>query len=113
MDLVEMLQMSQEEFLAATRASAIRRAGYGGFLRNVAIAMGNSGDGRANQALIAVLDHPEPLVRGHVAWALGRLGSMESLKPLRVRLDDEEEEAVNEEIRWALNQLETAGPVAT
>jgi epoxyqueuosine reductase len=74
-------------------------------LRNVAIALGNSKDGRGNEVLIAVLDHPEPLVRGHAAWALGRLGSMESRKPLRNRLASEEDEAVSEEIRWALNQL--------
>ena len=50
----------------------------GGFLRNVAVALGNSGDRAAVPALIAALRDPEPLVRAHVAWALDRLGGEEA-----------------------------------
>jgi epoxyqueuosine reductase len=105
MDLIDMLHMSKEEFLTATRASAIRRARYAGFLRNVAVALGNSGDLRALDVLIEALEHPEPLVRGHVAWALGNLGSMKARNPLSERLIIEEDEEVREEIDWALNLI--------
>jgi epoxyqueuosine reductase len=106
MDLIEMLRMSRNEFMEATRASAVRRARYAGFLRNVAVALGNSGDRRAVSALSDALDHPEPLVRGHAAWALGRLGKgADAREPLERRLADESIEEVAEEIRWALDHL--------
>jgi epoxyqueuosine reductase len=105
MDLIAMLRMSRDRFSEATRASAIRRARYAGFLRNVAVALGNSGDRGAVSALVEALDHPEPLVRGHVAWALGRLGQPKAIEPLRGHLAAEEVEEVTEEIRWALESL--------
>jgi epoxyqueuosine reductase len=111
MDLITMLRMSREEYLAATRQSTIRRARYAGLLRNVAIALGNSGDPRAVPALVEALDHPEPLVRGHAAWALSRLGRPAAVTPLRGRLVREEQEEVREEIRGAISEL--GGGVST
>jgi epoxyqueuosine reductase len=107
MELTDMLQMSRGEFLAVTRGSAIRRARYAGLLRNVAVALGNSGNRRAAAALIGVLDHPEALVRGHTAWALGSLCSAEARDPLADQLARERDGDVREEIRWALNRLRT------
>ena len=100
MDLIDMLQMSNEEFLAATLTSPIRRARYAGFLRNVAVALGNSGDLRALDVLIETLEHPEPLVRAHVAWALGNLGSVKARKPLSQLLNIEEDEEARERDRF-------------
>lgn len=105
LDLIAMLRLSRDEYLSATKGSAIRRARYAGFLRNVAIALGNSGDSRALPALVEALDHAEPLVRGHSAWALGRLGERQALAPLRQRLGREEKDVVREEIEWALREL--------
>jgi epoxyqueuosine reductase len=45
-----------------------------GLLRNVAVALGNSGNPAAVAPLVAALADHEPLVRAHAAWALGRLG---------------------------------------
>ncbi|MGH9463966.1 MAG: tRNA epoxyqueuosine(34) reductase QueG, partial [Vicinamibacteria bacterium] len=105
LDLIALLRLSRDEYLKATRGSAIRRARYAGFLRNVAIALGNSGDPRALPALVEALDHAEPLVRGHSAWALGRLGERQALAPLCQRLSREETDVVREEIEWALREL--------
>jgi epoxyqueuosine reductase len=105
MTLSDLLQMNEETFLSATRGSAIRRARYAGFLRNVAVALGNSGDLRCIDVLTDALDHPEPLVRAHVAWALGNLGSMKVRDPLRGRLTIEEDETVREEIASALTVI--------
>ncbi len=105
MDLVAMLRLTLEQYLTATKGSAIRRARYAGFLRNIAVALGNSGDPRALPALCEALDHSESLVRGHAAWALGKLGKNEAIQPLRERLNLEDEAAVREEIGWALSQL--------
>ncbi|HXV62913.1 MAG TPA: tRNA epoxyqueuosine(34) reductase QueG [Vicinamibacteria bacterium] len=105
MDLVSMLRMSREEFQQATRGSAIRRARYAGFLRNVAVALGNSGATEAVPPLVQALSHEEPLVRGHAAWALGALGADEASSELLDALGREEEAPVREEIQWALTAL--------
>ncbi len=101
-----MLRMSHEDFLTATKGSAIRRARYGGFLRNVAVAIGNSGDSRSVPELVHALAHPEALARGHAAWALGHIGRPEGREPLAHRLEKEESDEVREEIQWALAELD-------
>ena len=50
----------------------VRRAHYDGFLRNVAVALGNWGSCEAAAALATRLDDPSPLVREHVVWGLER-----------------------------------------
>ena len=106
MDLIAMLRMSHESFTAATKGSAIRRARYPGFLRNVAVALGNSNDPVAVPPLIEALAHGEPLVRAHAGWALGQLGDARAKKPLSSRLEREEMESVREELAWALERLD-------
>ncbi len=106
MDLIAMLRMSRESFIAATKGSAIRRARYPGFLRNVAVALGNSGDPVAVPPLVEALAHEEPLVRAHAGWALGQLGDARAKKPLASRLEHEETESVREELAWSLERLD-------
>ena len=74
-DLTGFLDITPETFGSRFRGSAIRRAGRDGFVRNVCVALGNRGDPATVPALARVLcDDPAPLVRGHAAWALGRIG---------------------------------------
>ncbi|HEY7818614.1 MAG TPA: tRNA epoxyqueuosine(34) reductase QueG, partial [Vicinamibacteria bacterium] len=108
MDLRAILRMTREEFLEATRGSAIRRARYAGFLRNAAIALGNAGDRTSVPALIDALSHEEPLVRGHAAWALGVIGDFRGSGPLSSRLAEEMDSRVKSEIVWALEELSRA-----
>lgn len=69
--LVELFAWSEEDFLRKTEGMPIRRAGYAGFMRNVAVALGNAPHSAAVvAALRARADDPSPLVREHVAWAL-------------------------------------------
>lgn len=74
--LIELMRMTREEWDRWTRGSAIRRAGYAGFKRNVAVALGNwlaSVDEVPEDALAVLRDaieHDEPLVGEHAAWAL-------------------------------------------
>lgn len=70
---LELFSWSEAEFLMRTTGSAIRRVGYTGWLRNLAVALGNGPFSPAVvAALRARLDHPSGLVREHVAWALQR-----------------------------------------
>jgi epoxyqueuosine reductase len=78
-DLVDLFLWTEDEFLQRTEGSPIRRTGYAGWLRNIAVALGNGpASERAVSALRARRDEVPAMVREHVAWALGRLGSAEA-----------------------------------
>src|SRR5690606_8296144 len=96
--LVELVALSREEWDRRFRGSAIRRAGYAGLLRSVAVALGNWGSEEALPALVDALSHDEPLVRGHAAWALGRINSSEARRALSARLSVESDPWVEEEL---------------
>ena len=71
--LVELFGWTEQEFLKRTEGMAIRRAGYEGWLRNIAVALGNAPRStEIIEALNARADHPSPIVREHVAWALAK-----------------------------------------
>ena len=72
--LPDLLALDAAAFRARYRGTAVMRTRRRGLLRNVAVALGNSGNPDAVPPLVAALADPEPLVRGHAAWALGRLG---------------------------------------
>jgi len=101
-DLIPFLSLTEEEFRRRFRGSPILRAKRRGFLRNVAVALGNLKSTEAVPALIQALEDQEPLVRQHVAWALGRIGSDESLKALGSRLKIEADPQVRKEIEEAI-----------
>jgi epoxyqueuosine reductase len=72
-DLIELFAWSEAEFLRYTEGSAVRRAGYECWLRNIAVALGNAPTSPVIiNALAKRIDHPSDLVREHVAWALGQ-----------------------------------------
>jgi epoxyqueuosine reductase len=108
-ELIPLLSLTEEEFRERFRHSPIRRTKRRGLLRNVCVALGNSGDQRAVPALVNALHDYEPLVRGHAAWALGRLGGMQSKQALEQALSTEEDEEVQQEIRCALDSLQVDG----
>ncbi len=76
--LVDLMRMGEDEWDAYTRGSAMRRAGYSGLRRNVAIAIGNwlagsdTPDPEAVGELVAALSDEDPVVAEAAAWALGR-----------------------------------------
>ena len=73
--LIELMQMDDAAWDEFSRGSAMRRAKRSGFLRNVAVALGNSGDERALPVLEKALDDAEPLIREHAAWAIAEIRS--------------------------------------
>jgi epoxyqueuosine reductase len=82
--LVRLFAWSREEFLKRTEGSAIRRTGYSGWLRNIAVALGNVDLEAADrpQDVIEALEnrknHSSGLVREHVEWALDRQQNKDS-----------------------------------
>jgi epoxyqueuosine reductase len=70
--LDRMALLSEPEFRDIFRHTAISRAKYRGFLRNVAIAMGNSGLSKFESALQKLAANDDPIVREHAEWALAR-----------------------------------------
>lgn len=69
-NLVDWFLWSEQEFLNKTKNSPINRLGHERWLRNIAVALGNSAPcEKIRTALQARLDHPSPLVREHVEWA--------------------------------------------
>ncbi len=69
--LVDLFAWNEAEFLERTAGMAIRRTGYEGWLRNLAVALGNARYSKATEsALRGRADDSSPVVREHVAWAL-------------------------------------------
>ncbi len=72
-DLIAELELAPQDFNLKFRHSPVKRAKRRGYLRNVAVALGNSTDPAAIPALRKALQDAEPLVQRHAAWALKRL----------------------------------------
>ena len=73
-DLVTLFLWDETLFEEKTAGSPIRRIGYSRWLRNLAIGLGNgTPSGAAMAALMARVEHPDPMVREHIQWALARL----------------------------------------
>ena len=111
-DLEGLLLMDQAAFSRRFRGRAIKRTKRRGLLRNAAVALGNVGDERHVPSLSRALEDPEPIVRGHAAWALGRIGGDRSRRALAGALAREPDEAVCHEIRAASDQIASAGATA-
>lgn len=74
-ELADLFLWSEAEFLKRTEGSAIRRTGYEGWLRNLAVGLGNAPSTiPVIEALKKRADHPSALVREHVHWALKQHG---------------------------------------
>ena len=68
---MELFSWTEQEFDARLAGSAIRRIGHERWLRNIAVGLGNAPTSDdVLDALGARADHPSPMVREHVAWAL-------------------------------------------
>ena len=100
--LLPLLDLTEDEFRQRFKGSPIRRAKWAGLRRNVCVALGNLGDPVAVPALVRVLGDDPALVRGHAAWALGRLGGAQAAAALRARAAVETDLWVGEEIALAL-----------
>jgi epoxyqueuosine reductase len=105
--LEELLTLDEAAFRTRFRESALWRTRRAGLLRNVCIALGNVADRGSVPALAGALGDPEPLVRGHAAWALGRLGGTAARAALTWAISREADAWVRDEYGLA---LQACGP---
>jgi epoxyqueuosine reductase len=108
-ELIPLLNITDAEFRRRFRGSPVKRTKRRGLRRNVAVALGNARDPAAVPALGEALDDPDPLIRAHAAWALGRIGGERACEYLRGRAPCERDPEVRDEIRLALR--DAGGPV--
>jgi len=101
-ELIPLLALDAAAFAARFEGTALRRAGRDRFVRNVAVALGNLEDRRAVAALRqALLADPSALVRGHAAWALGRIGGAAASEALAEAAGREGDPDTQREIEYA------------
>ncbi|MDQ3300032.1 MAG: tRNA epoxyqueuosine(34) reductase QueG, partial [Myxococcota bacterium] len=81
-DLIALAGKGANQLRQLVRRTALRRISRDLLLRNVAVALGNAGSLEAIPALVTLLAHRAPLVRGHAVWALARLGAHDRLAGL-------------------------------
>ncbi|MBV9558900.1 MAG: tRNA epoxyqueuosine(34) reductase QueG [Bradyrhizobium sp.] len=84
-DLAELARLDDVAFRARFAKSPVKRTGRDRFLRNVLIAIGNSGDAALADAAARRLDDPSPLVRGAAVWALSQLLALEEFAALATK----------------------------
>jgi epoxyqueuosine reductase len=105
--LAELARLDDRGFRARFAGSPIKRIGRARFLRNVMIAIGNSGLSALEGAARERLEDESPLVRGAAIWALARLVSRKEFARLSAaRANRERDIAVTEEWRAAGDPLE-------
>jgi epoxyqueuosine reductase len=94
--LAELARLDDAQFRTLFAKTSVKRTGRDRFVRNVLIAIGNSGDASLANEAERLLDDASPLVRGAAVWALGQLLPREKFSALQ---KSDTDESVNEE--WA------------
>jgi epoxyqueuosine reductase len=101
--LLGLLHLRSGEFKRRFKKTAMGWRGGAVLRRNAAVALGNALDRAAFPALVLTLNEdPHPMVRGHAAWALGRIAAPSALSALHRRDSVETDASVRDEIRAAL-----------
>jgi epoxyqueuosine reductase len=105
--LAELARLDDAAFRAVFAKSPVKRTGRNRFVRNVLIAIGNSGDSALAAEAERLLDDASPLVRGAAVWALGQLDP-KRLAALAKKGARETDECVREE--WAIALSHSGAP---
>lgn len=100
--LAELARLDDASFRALFTKSPVKRIGRDRFLRNVLIAIGNSGDAALADEARRLLGDESTLVRGAAVWALGQLMPRDEFDAIRTNaIAGESDESVREEWRTA------------
>lgn len=102
-ELADLARLDDAAFRALFTKSPVKRIGRDRFLRNVLIAIGNSGDAELAQEARRLLRDASPLVRGAAVWALSRLLRHDDFAAIKTNvIADETDETVRQEWHAAL-----------
>lgn len=96
--LLDILGLDDETFGRRFDRSPIKRIKRVRLVRNACVAAGNWGSPAAVPALLPLLADANPLVRGHAAWALHRIGGSDAVAGLRSALVNESDDDVRREL---------------
>jgi epoxyqueuosine reductase len=98
-DLAALSRLDDAQFRALFSKSPVKRTGRDRFIRNVLIAIGNSGEALLAAEARRLMDDPSPVVRGAAVWALSRLLPRQEFEKMR---RDDSDSSVYEEWNAAL-----------
>ncbi|MFU8796380.1 MAG: epoxyqueuosine reductase [Dehalococcoidia bacterium] len=105
--LQDLVLMSDDHFIRlSTLLNYVDNKRY--LQRNAAVALGNAGDTEAVPVLARAMQGPDEVLRGHAAWALGKIGGPRARRTLEDNLSRETSEYVRGEIRDALARQQVA-----
>lgn len=104
-DLVELLGSEDAELLTEYEHFYIPRRDARFLRRNALVALGHSGTNEAIPAIAAYLESSTAVLRGHAAWALGRLGATGAIPGLEQAASTESDSLVRDELVAALGRL--------
>jgi len=99
--LLDLLALDEESFARRFAQSPVRRIKRARLVRNACVAAGNWASPAAVPALVPLLADPVPIVRGHAAWALHRIGGAAARAALAEALAVETDPAVRKELAGA------------
>jgi len=91
--LADLARLDDPGFRTRFSGTPIKRTGRDRFIRNVLIAIGNSGDPSLAEEAVRLLDDQSPLVRAMAVWAVGRLLPRETIMALRAKHLEHESDA--------------------
>ena len=104
--LAELAHLDEAEFRTRFAGTPIKRTGRDRFIRNVLIAIGNSGERALADEAVRLLDDPSPLVRAMAIWAAAELLPKGELVRLAAgRIETEAEEDVRQEWERAMDPV--------
>ncbi len=102
----QLLEFDARLFQLYFASSPLQRPKRQGLLRNAAVVLGNTGQRRWVPLLVRRLKaEQDPVIRGHIAWALGRLGGAKARTALDEALKAEDDPYVQEELRAAHQEV--------
>jgi epoxyqueuosine reductase len=96
--LAELARLDDAQFRKLFAKTSVKRTGRDRFVRNVLMAIGNSGDAGLASEARRLLDDASPLVRGAAVWALSRLLPRQDFATLAAQRDDDDASVKDE---WA------------
>ena len=93
-DLGVLAELEDDAFRRKFSGSPIKRIGRDRFMRNVLIAIGNSGNPGLREIVRSKLDEPAAIVRGAAVWALSQLEDKETFNEMKTKLGTSETDPV-------------------